>query len=81
MLPEEMEQLVRERIAARRKRLKLNQSELARRLQCSPAYVNQVESGERSLGVGTLAKFADALETTASKLTAERSHADKLAIA
>ena len=57
-----------ERVAAARKRLGINQAELARRAALAPAAVWQIEHGDRRPSAGTLRRLADALEVSADWL-------------
>lgn len=49
------------RLRARRQELQLTQAEVARRLDVSPTYVQNVEAGRANLTLGQLARVAVAL--------------------
>ena len=52
--------------------LDFTQSDLARQMGVTPSSVNQMLSGHREPGLGTLQSFAKALDTTASRLLDEK---------
>lgn len=60
-----------ERITARREQLDWSRAELARRVGCSPAYISQIESGERNGSHATLAAIAAALSVPLDALESD----------
>lgn len=52
----------------RRRAMGLTQREVARRAGLDRSYVSQVEQGSRDVGVSTLVRLAEALETTVGEL-------------
>jgi transcriptional regulator with XRE-family HTH domain len=60
---------VRERMAT----LKLSQSALAERLECTPSFISQMLSGHRNPGLDSLEIFAKALDTEPPELIREKS--------
>lgn len=67
--PIELEEIFRDNVRARRKELGLTQADLAKRLKVSTPYVNQLEKDRGSPPqLDTVAKVADALETTPGAL-------------
>lgn len=64
----ELELLVRENLIARRKKLGLTQADLAERLGVRQPYVSALESGTRKPTLDTIARLAEALNTTPDAL-------------
>jgi transcriptional regulator with XRE-family HTH domain len=60
-------------IKAARKRLNLSQEDLASRAEIDRTYVSGIERQVRNPTITVVAKFAEALETTAAELLAARS--------
>jgi HTH-type transcriptional regulator/antitoxin HipB len=69
----ELTLVLRENIKRRRDQLGLTQAQLAERISAQAPYVSDLETGKRVPVVGSLAKLADALETTPEKLLRENS--------
>ncbi|MDH4986204.1 helix-turn-helix transcriptional regulator [Aminobacter anthyllidis] len=59
-------------IKAARKRLNLSQEDLASRAEIDRTYVSGIERQVRNPTITVVAKFAEALETTAAELLADR---------
>lgn len=51
-----------------RKRRGLTQQDLAERIDCSPTYVSYIESGIKSMGLGTFVLIANSLNVSADEL-------------
>lgn len=54
-----------------RKRRGLTQQDLAERVDCSPTYVSYIESGLKSMGLGTFVLIANSLNVSADELLAD----------
>ncbi|MGH6763014.1 MAG: helix-turn-helix domain-containing protein [Phyllobacterium sp.] len=65
--------ILAENIKAARKRLNLSQEDLAARAEIDRTYVSGIERQVRNPTITVVAKFAEALETTAAELLADRS--------
>jgi len=65
---EDLEKLFRQNMRARRKELGMSQVDLAKAMGVNQPYVSQLESGERSPQLETIAKVAEALSTTPDAL-------------
>lgn len=79
--PEELESVFRSRVRALRKALGLTQEELAARMECTTAYISQLETQPISVGLGQIAKLAEALETTPEQLVKQPATESKRATA
>ena len=66
--PVELRRVFRENIVRRRKELALTQAALAIRLGVAQPWVAQIESGVRTPAIDTIARFANALQTTPDAL-------------
>lgn len=60
--PEELPHAIGRRLAARRESAGIRQADLARSAAISPAYLNQIEGGERTPTIPVLLRLADAVE-------------------
>ena len=68
MRKEQIEALFRRNLKEFREELGLSQSELARRVGCTPGYICDLERGRRSPRIGTLAPLAEVLGVSPSSL-------------
>lgn len=68
MSPQDLKQIVRENIRARRKEIGLTQADLSVKIGASGAAVAQIERGHTSVSMETLANIADALGVQPSML-------------
>jgi transcriptional regulator with XRE-family HTH domain len=64
----ELAEILRRNIKARRKELGLTQAQLAKKLKVSQPFIAQIESGDASLSIATLADMAEKLATSPSAL-------------
>lgn len=71
--------MIGDKVAEARQRLGVNQSELARRAELTPAAVWQIERGERTPSADTLKRLAEALRVSSDWLLGTGEHAAALA--
>lgn len=65
---QELQRIFGENVRKYRTKQKLSQEELADKVGSFKPYVSEIENGKRSVLFETIAKFADALETTPDSL-------------
>lgn len=63
-------------LAELRKKAKLSQAEVARRMGIDPSAVWQIEAGRSDFRISTLARYTDALGATVHIELTERAHTD-----
>lgn len=68
MTPENIVELFRRNLRDIRTSAGLSQSELARRMECAPSYICDLERGRRDPTIRTLAPLATALGTEPAEL-------------
>src|ERR1043166_9591027 len=68
--------MIGDRVAEARRRLKIGQSELARRADLTPAAVWQIERGERTPSSDTLKKLCEALGVSSDWLLGQSDEAE-----
>lgn len=66
--PEELKEVFRANMKARRQAIGLTQVQLSERLGVFQPYISALESGRKSPLMETLAEIAEALDTTPAKL-------------
>jgi transcriptional regulator with XRE-family HTH domain len=64
----ELAKILRQNIKARRKELGMTQQDLAKKLKVSQPFIAQLEAGETSISIATLADMAEKLSTSPSAL-------------
>jgi transcriptional regulator with XRE-family HTH domain len=69
---EDVRAILAQNIKKARSRLNLSQEELAARAEIDRTYVSGIERQVRNPTITVVAKFAEALETTAAELLADR---------
>jgi transcriptional regulator with XRE-family HTH domain len=69
---EDVRAILAQNIKRARSRLNLSQEELAARAEIDRTYVSGIERQVRNPTITVVAKFAEALETTAAELLADR---------
>lgn len=72
-LMENVRAILAQNIKDARRRLNLSQEELAARAEIDRTYVSGIERQVRNPTITVVAKFAEALETTAAELLADQS--------
>lgn len=72
-LMENVRSILAQNIKDARRRLNLSQEELAARAEIDRTYVSGIERQVRNPTITVVAKFAEALETTAAELLADQS--------
>lgn len=72
-LMENVRSILAQNIKDARRRLNLSQEELAARAEIDRTYVSGIERQVRNPTITVVAKFAEALETTAAELLADHS--------
>ena len=70
---ENVRSILAQNIKDARRRLNLSQEELAARAEIDRTYVSGIERQVRNPTITVVAKFAEALETTAAELLADQS--------
>ena len=71
-MAENLANVFRQNVRRRMEQLKMNQAELAKRLNVTDAYISRILNGARNPGLQSLEQFADVLDTTASRLLEEK---------
>ena len=66
--PQQLHAVFRHNLRERRRELRLSQIDLAQRAGLEQAHISQLERGKLNPNLGTLAKIAEALDTTPSAL-------------